>query len=220
MLSVKSERFERRSRGPRRTCVGCRREAAADECVRIVLGAGGVVVPDLAGGASGRGAWLHADPICLSRAVPAGLAKSFRSKVVTGPDQLWALVRGAAERRAAALLSAAWRAGKLEVGATAVGAAVRDGRAELLVVATDARAAASSAAVASFVDRGRGVAWGTKESLGRALGRVDVAIVAVVDEGLSRALLRSVNIARMPPPRSLRGREGPTSSGDGSTEDR
>ncbi|WP_083940243.1 YlxR family protein [Saccharomonospora saliphila] len=59
----------RRERGtsPVRTCVGCRRRASAGELVRVVATDGRLVV-DERRRLPGRGAWLHPDPGCLSRA--------------------------------------------------------------------------------------------------------------------------------------------------------
>ncbi|MBA2640523.1 MAG: YlxR family protein [Nocardioidaceae bacterium] len=56
---------------PVRTCVGCRRRASITDLVRVVaLGypTAQVVVPDLRGGAPGRGAHLHPDAGCLDLA--------------------------------------------------------------------------------------------------------------------------------------------------------
>ncbi|HEV7192082.1 MAG TPA: YlxR family protein [Jatrophihabitantaceae bacterium] len=58
---------------PIRTCIGCRRRAAAAELLRVVVapdpsGAQASVVPDPRHRASGRGAWLHPDPECVGLA--------------------------------------------------------------------------------------------------------------------------------------------------------
>nr|WP_142003330.1 YlxR family protein [Amycolatopsis cihanbeyliensis] len=52
---------------PVRTCVGCRRRALNSELLRLVAEDGRVVV-DERRRLPGRGAWLHRDPECLSRA--------------------------------------------------------------------------------------------------------------------------------------------------------
>jgi predicted RNA-binding protein YlxR (DUF448 family) len=52
---------------PVRTCVGCGAKAAQRELVRLVA-AGECVAVDRAK-SGGRGAWLHAAPACLERAV-------------------------------------------------------------------------------------------------------------------------------------------------------
>ncbi len=43
---------------PVRSCISCRRQANPSALIRVVL-VDGKVIPDLKGGASGRGAWLH-----------------------------------------------------------------------------------------------------------------------------------------------------------------
>ncbi|HVL85767.1 MAG TPA: YlxR family protein [Pseudonocardia sp.] len=55
------------ARRPVRTCVGCRTRAPADDLLRVVAEAG-VLVPDPRRRRPGRGAWLHPDPACLTRA--------------------------------------------------------------------------------------------------------------------------------------------------------
>lgn len=67
--------------GPQRTCVGCRQVVPAHELVRFVL-VGDVLTPDPSRHAPGRGAWLHADPQCVSLAAQRrGFARSLRRPV-------------------------------------------------------------------------------------------------------------------------------------------
>lgn len=54
-----------------RTCVACRRRAARDELLRIVLSAGRLVVDERAV-LPGRGAWVHPTVDCLKQAVSRG----------------------------------------------------------------------------------------------------------------------------------------------------
>jgi predicted RNA-binding protein YlxR (DUF448 family) len=56
-------------RPPTRTCVACRTEREKGELVRIVRIQGGEVRLDPTGKASGRGAYLCADPACWSKAL-------------------------------------------------------------------------------------------------------------------------------------------------------
>ncbi|MBS1253273.1 MAG: hypothetical protein MAG451_02322 [Anaerolineales bacterium] len=74
---------KRRRRIPQRTCVGCREVAAKRSMVRIVRtpGNGGVQV-DPTGKLSGRGAYLHADPVCWEVALTDNrLAKALKTKL-------------------------------------------------------------------------------------------------------------------------------------------
>jgi len=43
---------------PVRSCISCRKRANPSALIRVVL-VDGKVIPDLKGGATGRGAWLH-----------------------------------------------------------------------------------------------------------------------------------------------------------------
>ncbi len=86
------------------------------------------------------------------------------------------------------------RAGKLEIGETATGFAVKDGKARIVCVASDASDNA--------VRRARGYLNGrralyvelpyTKEELSHALGKSGCSMAACTDFGLSSALLKAL----------------------------
>lgn len=63
----------RRTDGPVRTCVGCRKRELAAELLRVVAvstaGGENAVTVDAAGNLPGRGAWLHPDQRCLHAAI-------------------------------------------------------------------------------------------------------------------------------------------------------
>ena len=77
---------------PVRTCVGCRQRAAKQDLVRVVVqdrGHGPQVVPDPAGRAAGRGAYLHPDVACLDLAVRRrAFARALRAPVTPDIDRL------------------------------------------------------------------------------------------------------------------------------------
>jgi uncharacterized protein len=83
---------------PVRTCVGCRRRAAKQDLLRVVaqdLGTGLQVVPDPAGRASGRGAYLHPTTGCLDQAVRRRVfTRALRAPVSTDVDRLREHVAG------------------------------------------------------------------------------------------------------------------------------
>lgn len=54
---------------PVRSCIGCRKKANPSALIRVVL-VNGKVVPDIKGGAPGRGAWLHKK--CAEGAISRG----------------------------------------------------------------------------------------------------------------------------------------------------
>jgi predicted RNA-binding protein YlxR (DUF448 family) len=180
--------------------VGCRSESEPGDLVRLVLDENASIVVDLAARSFGRGAWVHPRPECLSRAARGGAEKSLRAKVHAEPSGLVAAVRAAADRRVQALLGSARGAGKVAAGSDAAQAAFEGGGVELVVVARDARSAASAGWLARAAGAGKVVTWGDKEALGRATARPDTALVAVSDRGLAGALSRAVALSSMPEP--------------------
>jgi predicted RNA-binding protein YlxR (DUF448 family) len=128
--------------GKARTCAGCGVSqavaSARSEMLRLVV-TDSEVVFDLAGGAFGRGAYVHARPECLARA-PRGLARAFgrgaRNRAVEGTSgasavlsaahagsieatDLGARLVAACRQRMAGLLLAARRLGAVAVGSEA-----------------------------------------------------------------------------------------------------
>jgi len=93
-------------------------------------------------------------------------------------------------------LGLARKGGNLVWGRDAVRDAVRSGRAALIVLSADA----GTALVRSMTGSGRAaevplLVYGTKEEMGRALGRHETAVVAVTDPGLAEAVRRSAGTA-------------------------
>lgn len=187
-----------------RTCVGCRNEDESEAMIRLVLGDEGAIVVDLAGRSFGRGAWVHPRTECLAQAARGGLARSFKTKVTASPAGLLSEVRQAADRKVEALLSAARGAGRLAPGSDVARAECEAGRAKLLVVATDARAAADQGFVGVAGSRGMAMVWGTKERIGRAVARPETAVVAVTDDGLARAMAQAIALSVVRDPDPLR----------------
>ena len=183
--------------GPVRTCVACRQQSTSAQLLRLVVGPDGRVAADLAGGAHGRGAWVHPQPECVGAAATGGLARSLRRRVGLNPEQLWSEIRAAAERRAWELVSAARRARRLAVGSGAVREALGAPAVGLVVVAVDARTSAAAPEVQEAIASGRAVGWGTKATLGRSVGRPEAGVVAVLDSGLARALSGAIRMASM-----------------------
>jgi ribosomal protein L7Ae-like RNA K-turn-binding protein len=157
------------------------------------------VLPDLAASAFGRGAWLHPHVKCMKNA-QRGLSRSFKTAVSADSGELARRLAQAADRRVEALLSAARRSRKVAIGSTLVRQELERDRCRLVVVATDARAAATTPWVQQAVSRGLAAAWGTKERLGRVMGRSEVGVVALVDDGLARTLTRSIGLAHLNSP--------------------
>jgi predicted RNA-binding protein YlxR (DUF448 family) len=173
--------------------VGCGLCDAAEAMVRLVVSEDEVVF-DLAGGAFGRGAHLHARPECIEKA-PRGLARTFKRDPKVHARELAARLLAACDRRAAGLMLAARRTNALAVGADASLEALRRD-APLAVVAVDAGSIAQTLEVQGAVTEGRAIAWKTKSALGELLGGVTreggqeevVAIFAVRHAGIAGEL--------------------------------
>ncbi len=70
----------------RRTCVACRRVDEQRRLLRLARRADGVVVPDPARSAPGRGAYVCADPGCIEKAIKTRrFAPAFRKPCEVRP---------------------------------------------------------------------------------------------------------------------------------------
>lgn len=88
------------------------------------------------------------------------------------------------------LLGLARRSGRLEVGFEAVRRALGTNKVHLLVLAQDLSAGTLGKFKASSAHEGIPVIKpASKQELGRALGRREAGIVAILDEGFSKALI-------------------------------
>lgn len=180
--------------------MGCRKQDGPDEMIRLVLGENGELLVDLAGRAFGRGGWVHARLECLSQTARGGGARSFHATVTSSLPELLAQLRGACDQRVGALLSGARGAARLAIGTDGVEAAFASGQAALILLASDARAAAEAGFLARAGAKGKVVLWGTKAGIGRALGRTDTALVAVTDTGFANAIARTIAIHSLSEP--------------------
>jgi predicted RNA-binding protein YlxR (DUF448 family) len=195
-MSVVSQPYDRDSerrgarRGesrPTRTCVGCGLRDRADELLRVVATPDGLAF-DLAGGAFGRGAHLHARLACVEKA-PKGLARALRGAVQADAASIGQRLVDACDRRMAGLVLAARRSAALVVGADAALEALAQG-APLALLAVDAGSIAETAEVRRCIAEGRAVAWRTRSALGGLLGERSVAICAVRHAGIAKELKR------------------------------
>jgi predicted RNA-binding protein YlxR (DUF448 family) len=168
--------------------------------IRLVLGDDDTLAVDLAGRSFGRGAWVHPRVDCLVRAARGGASKAFKRPLTLDPGVLISEVRRAADRRVEALLSSARGAGRTRAGSEVARAAYESGEANLILVALDGRATVQAGFVAEAGAAGRAVAWGTKEQLGRAVGRQDTAVVAINDVGFAQAITVAVALSSLPEP--------------------
>lgn len=199
-----------------RTCVGCGASVDLDgsTVIRVVLGPEGgdgreIAVDVGTRRAGGRGAALHATPKCVAAAAQRGLPRSFKAKLcISGAPAdagaLSAAIVESLDRRIASLLGVAARSKQAVLGTEAVRAALRskDGSSVphvLVVLATNAEAAADTTEVRRAVAEGRAVAWSDKQGLAAAVhagGRSEgVGVVAIVERNLAAAVRTAVQQA-------------------------
>lgn len=186
-----------------RTCAGCGKHAPAEELVRVVHDpSSGEVAIDLAGSGFGRGAHLHATSECIAKALKGGLSRVFKAKVVGDASALATSLVNAADRRIEGLLSGARRAGQLAVGSDVVVEALKEERAELVVVARDAAAATRLPEVERAIASGKAIAFSEKQRLGPLMGRAshesgisEVAVIAILHPGVAAAVAQTYRMS-------------------------
>ncbi len=93
------------------------------------------------------------------------------------------------------LLGLCKKAGKLAIGSFAAEQAVKDHKAKIVIVSSDA----SENTKKLFSDKGSYrsipvVLYGTKESLGKAMGTKELAVVAVLDSGFADVISNMIKM--------------------------
>jgi len=168
--------------GPERRCAVTGDVGPKQGLIRFVAGPDGVIVPDLAGKLPGRGIWVTADRAVLARATRGAFARGAKT-AVTVPDGLADLIEAGLARRVVDLVSLARKAGTAVCGFEKVKAWLADGKAKVLLQASDGSA------------RGKGKLWTpqggrwfgclTASELGLAFGRDSVVHAALSAGGLA-----------------------------------
>jgi ribosomal protein L7Ae-like RNA K-turn-binding protein len=130
------------------------------------------------------------------------LSRAFKTQVRDDGAHVLATFRAAAERRVQGLVLAARRSRKLEAGSSAVEEAVRERRAALVLVATDARAAAELQFLAPLIANGQALAFGTKATFASWLARPDTALVAITDARIARPVRQAILWTMLEGPRA------------------
>ena len=122
---------------PMRRCIATGESRPRELLLRFVVGPDGRVVPDVADRLPGRGMWLSPDRDHINTATSKNLFARAAKRSVQVPDDLVAQTERLLARRAIDLLSLARRAGQAVAGFQKVRGWVGDGRATLLVTASD-----------------------------------------------------------------------------------
>jgi len=172
---------------PERRCIVTGETGPKSGLVRFVVSPDGVIVPDLAGKLPGRGIWVTADRATLSAAMKKGLFARAARQQVTVPESLVDDVEDGMARRVVELVSLARKAGLAVAGFEKVKDWLAQGKARVLLQASDGS------------DRGKGKLWTpeggrwfgclTASELGLAFGRDYVIHGALAAGGLGNRVV-------------------------------
>ena len=149
-------------------------------------------VAELAFDVSGKGRGIHVHPTlgCLEKASRGGFNKATKGRVHVDVIAWAEQIANSLERRALSLLSSARSKHAVQAGHDASFLAMNETDA-VLVVAKDAGSVATRREVGEWAREGRVCVLGTRELLGRAMGRNDIAVLAVVDQAIGYEILRA-----------------------------
>lgn len=128
---------------PERRCILTGDHAARDSLLRLAISPDGLVLPDPAAKAPGRGAWIGIARAELEAALTKGhlkgaLARAFKGAPLTIPDDLGQLAEDALSRSLKDRLGLELRSGNIVLGSDRIAEQARMGRIALLLHAADA----------------------------------------------------------------------------------
>lgn len=168
---------------PERRCIVTGDVQPKAGLIRFVVGPDGQIVPDLAEKLPGRGIWISADRAAIEKAAAKGLFSRAAKAQVKAPEDLVGMVETALARRVVELVSLARKSGKAVAGFEKVKGWLAEGRARVLLQASDGS------------DRGKGKLWTptggrwfgclTASELGLSFGRDHVIHGALAAGGLT-----------------------------------
>jgi predicted RNA-binding protein YlxR (DUF448 family) len=197
--------------GPERRCIATGAVRPKAELIRFVVGPDGEIVPDLADRLPGRGLWVSAEREALRRAQAKGLFAKAARQSVRAPDDLVDRVEALLHRSCIDLIGMARRAGQAVAGYEKVHAWLAEGRAAVLLAASDGAAdgRAKLAALATAVRPVPLVEIFSADTLGMASARDRMVHAAIARGGLAERLVAEA--ARL---NGIRGRaDGPAGRG-------
>lgn len=168
---------------PERRCIVTGEVQPKAGLIRFVAGPDGQVVPDLAEKLPGRGIWVSAHRAAIQKAAAKGLFSRAAKAPVKAPEDLAEMVEAGVARRLVELLSLARKSGRAVAGFEKVKGWLAEGRAKVLLQASDGS------------DRGKGKLWTptggrwfgclTASELGLSFGRDHVIHGALAAGGLT-----------------------------------
>ena len=168
---------------PERRCIVTGEVQPKAGLIRFVAGPDGTVVPDLAEKLPGRGIWVSADRAAIDKAAGQGLFSRAAKAPVKAPEGLADMVEAGVARRLVELVSLARKSGRAVAGFEKVKGWLAEGRAKVLLQASDGS------------ERGKGKLWTptggrwfgclTASELGLSFGRDHVIHGALAAGGLT-----------------------------------
>src|SRR5262245_15413728 len=186
---------------PERTCILSRRTASREEMIRLALGPGGQVAPDIRARAPGRGAWIGVGRSAIDEANAKGklkgaLARAFKTGEIDVPADMGERIEQALRQQVLDRLGLEARGGALINGAEKVEVAARQGKVQLLIHAADAgddgRKRLDQAWRVGGGDKSGLVFPESRTILSMALGRENVVHIALTDDAAARRVLHAI----------------------------
>lgn len=172
---------------PERRCVVTGEVQPKAGLVRFVLSPEGIVTPDLAEKLPGRGIWVTADRAAIEKAAAKGLFARGAKAPAKVPADLADMVEAGLAKRVIGLISLERKAAGAVCGFEKVKDWLSEGRAKVLLQASDGS------------DRGKGKLWTpeggrwfgclTSDELGQAFGRDSVIHAALAAGGLTKRVV-------------------------------
>lgn len=131
--------------GSERRCILSGESSPRDMLVRLAISPDGLVLPDAAGKAPGRGAWIGVSRAALEEAMDEGhlkkaLMRAFKGAPLAIPEDLPARVEAALARHLCDRLGLELRSGNIVMGSSRIEEQARSGRIALLLHAADSSA--------------------------------------------------------------------------------
>mgnify|MGYP003630929336 CR=1 FL=1 len=175
---------------PERKCILSGEHGARDHLIRLALGPGGEIAPDVRAKAPGRGAWIGVDRAAVEAAQAKGklkgaLARAFKTGELSIPSDLGERIEKALRQAVLDRLGLEARAGTLITGSEKIETAARRGEACLLIHAADAGEDGNRKLDQAWRmggGEGQGVVFPEERAiLSLALGRQNVVHAAIVD---------------------------------------
>jgi predicted RNA-binding protein YlxR (DUF448 family) len=168
---------------PERRCIVTGEVQPKSGLIRFVAGPDGTVFPDLAEKLPGRGIWISADRATIEKAAAKGLFSRAAKAQVKVPENLADLVEAGVAKRVVELISLTRKSGRAVCGFEKVKGWLSEGRAKVLLQASDGS------------ERGKGKLWTptggrwfgclTASELGLSFGRDHVIHGALAAGGLT-----------------------------------